>query len=91
MSNYHDDHVEDMEDDYDMDDPAEDMVDAHHERGLRDSDSEDEEYAHSVCSSLVILYCCVAAIGIKSYVYKFISCWVIRSLNVFPLMLELEV
>ncbi|VAI48825.1 unnamed protein product [Triticum turgidum subsp. durum] len=47
MSNYHDDHVEDMEDDYDMDDPAEDMVDAHHERGLRDSDSEDDEYAHS--------------------------------------------
>jgi hypothetical protein len=47
MSNYHDDHVEDMEDDYDMDDPADDMGDGPHERGIRDSDSEDEEYGRS--------------------------------------------
>jgi hypothetical protein len=50
MSNYHDDHVE-MEDDYDMDDPADDMVEGNQERGLRDSDSEDEEYGRSVCMS----------------------------------------
>jgi hypothetical protein len=44
MSNYHDEHVE-MEDDFDMDDPADAMADGHQEQeqGLRDSDSEDED------------------------------------------------
>ena len=57
MSNYHDDHVEDMEDDYDMEDPADDMVDGHHERAARDSDSEDEEYGRLVCPSLILYSC----------------------------------
>ncbi|RLM80602.1 putative WD repeat-containing protein C2A9.03-like [Panicum miliaceum] len=45
MSNYHDDHAEEMEDDYDydMDDPVDDMVDEHQERGFRDSDSDDDD------------------------------------------------
>jgi hypothetical protein len=51
MSNYHDDHAEEMEDDYDydMDDPVDDMVDEHQERGFRDSDSDDDDdYVRSV-------------------------------------------
>ncbi|RLN09028.1 putative WD repeat-containing protein C2A9.03-like [Panicum miliaceum] len=49
MSNYHNDHAEEMEDDYDydMDDPVDDMVDEHQERGFRDSDSDDDDYVRS--------------------------------------------
>uniref|UniRef100_A0A0D9VKC7 Uncharacterized protein n=1 Tax=Leersia perrieri TaxID=77586 RepID=A0A0D9VKC7_9ORYZ len=47
MSNYHEDHIEEMEDDYDMDDTADDMGEENQERGMRDSDSEDEEYGQS--------------------------------------------
>ncbi|GJN22067.1 hypothetical protein PR202_gb09598 [Eleusine coracana subsp. coracana] len=47
MSNYHDDHIEEMEDDYDMDDPADDMIDEHQEREVRDSDSEEDDYGPS--------------------------------------------
>ncbi|TVU28306.1 hypothetical protein EJB05_19819, partial [Eragrostis curvula] len=47
MSNYHEDHIEEMEDDYDMDDPADDMIDENQERGVRDSDSEDDDYGPS--------------------------------------------
>lgn len=57
MSNYHDDHIEEMEDDYDMDDPTDDMVDEHQERGVRDSDSEEEDYGPSVCPPFFILSC----------------------------------
>lgn len=49
MSNYHEDHIEEMEDDYDMDDTADDMGEENYERGMRDSDSEDEEHGQSVC------------------------------------------
>ncbi|WVZ73912.1 hypothetical protein U9M48_022165 [Paspalum notatum var. saurae] len=44
MSNYHDDHLEEMEDDHDMDDPADYMVDEQYEREVRDSDSEDGDH-----------------------------------------------
>ncbi|KAG2661148.1 uncharacterized WD repeat-containing protein C2A9.03-like [Panicum virgatum] len=49
MSNYHDYHAEEMEDDYDydMDDPVDDMVDEHQEREFRDSDSDDDDYVRS--------------------------------------------
>uniref|UniRef100_A0A0E0NK93 Uncharacterized protein n=1 Tax=Oryza rufipogon TaxID=4529 RepID=A0A0E0NK93_ORYRU len=47
MSNYHEDHIEEMEDDYDMDDTADDMGEENYERGMRDSDSEDEEHGQS--------------------------------------------
>lgn len=70
MCMYHEDHIEDMEDDYDMDEPADDMGDEHQERGIRDSDSEDEEYGQSVCP----LFCIVAslhAFGIKSMQHCF--------------------
>uniref|UniRef100_A0A804NVF2 Transducin/WD40 repeat-like superfamily protein n=1 Tax=Zea mays TaxID=4577 RepID=A0A804NVF2_MAIZE len=44
MSNYYDDYddIDEIEDDYDMDDPADDMVDE--QRGVRDSDAEDNDY-----------------------------------------------
>jgi WD40 repeat protein len=48
MSNYHDDHIDEMEDDYDMDDPADHMIDEHQDRGVRDSDSEDDDYGPSI-------------------------------------------
>uniref|UniRef100_A0A0E0CQT6 Uncharacterized protein n=1 Tax=Oryza meridionalis TaxID=40149 RepID=A0A0E0CQT6_9ORYZ len=41
------DHIEEMEDDYDMDDTADDMGEENYERGMRDSDSEDEEHGQS--------------------------------------------
>ncbi|TKW41306.1 hypothetical protein SEVIR_1G305600v4 [Setaria viridis] len=49
MSYYHDDHAEEMEDDYDydMDDPVDDVVDEHQDRGFMDFDSDDDNYAHS--------------------------------------------
>nr|CAB3450916.1 unnamed protein product [Digitaria exilis] len=49
MSNYHDNHAEELEDDYDydMDDPVDDMVDEHQDRGFMDSDSDDENYVRS--------------------------------------------
>lgn len=48
MSNYYDDYddIDEMEDDYDMDDPADDMVDE--QRGIRDSDAEDNDYGQPV-------------------------------------------
>lgn len=48
MSNYYDDYddIDEMEDDYDMDDPIDDMVDEH--QGIRDSDAEDNDYGQPV-------------------------------------------
>jgi hypothetical protein len=43
---------EDMEDHYDMDTTTDDMGDGQHERGIRNSDSEDEKYGRSVCSEV---------------------------------------
>ena len=57
MSNYHDYHAEEMEDDYDydMDDPVDGMVDEHQERGFRDSDSDDDDdYVRSVCFPFIL-------------------------------------
>jgi hypothetical protein len=62
MSNYHDDHIDEMEDDYDMDDPADHMIDEHQDRGVRDSDSEDDDYGPSVCSIFFILLRIASAI-----------------------------
>ncbi|KAG8072175.1 hypothetical protein GUJ93_ZPchr0006g41815 [Zizania palustris] len=45
MSNYDEDHIDDMDADYDMDD---DMGEEHHGRRFRDSDSEDEEFILSI-------------------------------------------
>jgi hypothetical protein len=57
MSYYHDDHAEEMEDDYDydMDDPVDDIVDEHQDRGFMDFDSDDDNYAHSVCFLFFLL------------------------------------
>jgi hypothetical protein len=60
MSNHHNDHVEEMEDDYDMDDPADDMIDEHQDQGVRDSDSEDDDYGPSVCSPFFLS--CLASV-----------------------------
>lgn len=59
MFNYHDDHVEDMDDDYDLDAAADDTRDNHHERGIRDSDLEDEKYSRSVRSAVILYFCAI--------------------------------
>jgi hypothetical protein len=63
MCNYPRGHVEDTEDDYDIDDLADDMGHMNHEREMMVTDSEDGEYRQSVCPS-VISCCCVVAFGI---------------------------
>lgn len=56
MSNYYDDYddIDEIEDDYDMDDPADDMVDE--QRGVRDSDAEDNDYGQPVCILFFLSY-----------------------------------
>lgn len=51
MSHYQEHNVEDMEDDYDMDDPVDDMdgEDYLGPEAREDSDEEDDEYAQAVC------------------------------------------
>lgn len=70
MSHYHEDNVE-MEDDYDMDEPVDDMgEEEYHEPEARDSDSdeEDDEYGQAVCtvslktSRVVALLCLCSTI-----------------------------
>lgn len=43
MCNYHSDHVEE-EDEYETDESADDMVEEHHDQGVRDSDPEHDDY-----------------------------------------------
>lgn len=52
MSNYYDDYddIDEIEDDYDMDD----MVDE--QRGVRDSDAEDNDYGQPVCILFFLSY-----------------------------------
>jgi hypothetical protein len=54
-----------MEDDYDIDDLTDDLGDMHHQQGVGDSGSMDEEHSKPVCPS-AILYCCTVAIGIAT-------------------------
>ena len=83
MCNYRDGLVEYTEDDYGLYVLTHDMGDMHLERGIGDSDSEDEEYGQSVCPS-VILCCCAIATGTKSPQdwFEFSSYWESRSYNI---------
>ena len=67
MSNYHDDHLEEMEDDHDMDDPADYMVDEQYEREVRDSDSEDGDHDQLVRFLLFLLSIAFAIKSIPSF------------------------